>query len=56
MCSIFRDIHHKVVSVDMSSNELTEEHINVLKQSLSSNKSLTAFDLRGNPGYRAGHN
>ena len=54
LCSIFREKDHRVTSVDLAGNDLTAEHIQFIKMSLAANKSLTAIDLRRNPGFKPG--
>ena len=51
MCSIIRDPDHKMTSIDLSGNLLTEDMIGFLRVSMATNKSLVMMDLRRNPGY-----
>lgn len=56
LCSILRNPEHKINSIDASGNELTSDHFDILKMSLTNNKSLASIDLRNNPGYSQGIN
>jgi len=49
--SILRDPNHRVRLLDLSSNEFTKEHFDLIKLSLNHNKSLLSLDMRKNPGY-----
>lgn len=54
LCSIIRDPDHKLESIDLTGNLITEDQIELLKISISTNKSLVLLDLRKNPGYKQG--
>lgn len=51
LCTVLRDPQRAISYLDISSNELTEEHIDLLKISLATNKSIIMLDLRRNPGF-----
>lgn len=48
--SILRDPEHNIQTLDISGNEFTAEHFELMRISLSNNKSLTSLDVRRNPG------
>jgi len=49
--SIIRDPEHKMQSLDISGNDFTGSHLELLRLSLANNKSLTSIDMRHNPGF-----
>lgn len=49
--SIIRDPEHSLQILDISGNELTTEHFEQLRLSMSNNGTLTSLDLRHNPGF-----
>lgn len=49
--SIVRDPEHRLQSLDVSCNEFAAEHFELMRLSLSANKTLTSLDMRHNPGY-----
>ena len=48
--SILRDANHRVKALDLSANEFTKEHFDLIKLSLNHNKTLMSLDVRKNPG------
>lgn len=51
LCSILRDPEHHVTALDVSGNDFTADHFELMRMSLNSNKALISIDLRSNPGY-----
>jgi hypothetical protein len=49
--SIIRDPEHRLASLDISGNDFQAEHFELLRLSMSHNKTLLGLDLRHNPGY-----
>jgi len=54
LCSILRDPEHMVTAFDASGNEFSAEHFELMRMSMTANKSLTSIDVRNNPGYAQG--
>lgn len=52
--SILRDPEHNITTLDISGNEFTSEHFELMRISMSNNKSLISLDCRRNPGYNDG--
>eukprot|EP01039_Chlorochromonas_danica_P009810 gene9810-10852_t len=52
--SIIRDPEHHLQVLDISGNQFTAEHFDLMRLSLSNNKTLISLDLRNNPGYEIG--
>eukprot|EP01033_Poteriospumella_lacustris_P008109 gene8109-5837_t len=50
LLSILRDPEHHITTLDISGNELTADQFELMRVSLSNNKSLTSVDVRKNPG------
>lgn len=48
--SILRDPEHHITTLDISGNELTADQFELMRVSLSNNKSLISVDVRKNPG------
>jgi len=51
LASCIRDPDRSLTVVDISSNEFTSEHVDIFRISLQTNKIMTTFDIRRNPGY-----
>lgn len=52
--SIIRDPEHHLQTLDISANEFSAEHFDLLRLSLANNKTLASLDLRRNPGFSEG--
>jgi len=49
--SILRDPNHHLSTLDISGNDFDSNQFEMLRLSMSGNKSLTSLDCRQNPGY-----
>lgn len=54
LCSILRDPEHKLQTLDVSGNELTADSFELMRLSMTNNRTLTSLDIRNNPGYNSG--
>ena len=54
LCTILRDPDRELTKIDVSSNEFTEEHIDLFRIAVGTSKTITSLDLRRNPGYDEG--
>lgn len=53
LMAIIRDPDHTLSILDVSGNELTSEHFEQFRLSITNNRTLISLDLRNNPGYDA---
>lgn len=51
LCTVLRDTERSLEIVDVSSNEFTQEHIELFRIAVRTSKAITTMDLRKNPGY-----
>lgn len=49
--SIMRDHDHSLQILDISGNDFTTSHFELMRLSMSSNKQIVSIDMRANPGY-----
>ena len=56
LSTIVRNPEHSLHSLDISSNSLNEDNLELLRISLKVNKTLCSIDIRNNPGYGDGNN
>jgi len=49
--SIIRDTEHKLAVLDISGNDFQAEHFELMRLSMSGNRTLIGLDMRANPGY-----
>lgn len=49
--TLIRSPEHRLISVDVSSNDMSAESLELLRISMSTNKTVTSLDIRRNPGY-----
>lgn len=52
--SIVRDPEHYLRILDISGNDFTAQQFELMKLSMTNNRSLTSIDMRRNPGYEEG--
>lgn len=53
--SILRDPEHNIQTLDISGNEFNAEQFELMRISMTNNKSLISLDLRRNPGCSEGN-